>query len=182
MHISDHAVVKDYVYIGGNVVVEERAIVRGHANISDNVYISDKAIIGDSACLRENVTVSGCAFVGGRADCRGKVRIRGDSSILGFTALNGDVIVDGDTTINGIENPIHIKGSAYFMDAYIQYQYDYIVFDNVGTEKGTLTVFKTNSGVINATRGCFFGPIEDFTKLSRRKHDILFYNEYQRLN
>ncbi|KAA6207928.1 hypothetical protein F1968_12110 [Avibacterium paragallinarum] len=58
---------------------------------------------------------------------------------------------------------------------------DIVWFSNVGTEYGTLTVFKTKQGVLWATRGCFSGSVEEFLKKSAEVHDEKTKREYQLL-
>ena len=58
---------------------------------------------------------------------------------------------------------------------------DIVWFSNVGTEYGTLTVFKTKQGVLWVTRGCFSGSVEEFLKKSAEVHDEKNKREYQLL-
>ncbi|MEH8038858.1 hypothetical protein P9109_10855, partial [Gallibacterium anatis] len=58
---------------------------------------------------------------------------------------------------------------------------DIVWFSNVGTEYGTLTVFKTKQGVLWATIGCFSGSVEEFLKKSAEVHDEKTKREYQLL-
>ncbi|SUU97568.1 hypothetical protein [Avibacterium paragallinarum] len=66
-------------------------------------------------------------------------------------------------------------------DAVVCERSDIVWFSNVGTEYGTLTVFKTKQGVLWATRGCFSGSVEEFLKKSAEVHDEKTKREYQLL-
>lgn len=66
-------------------------------------------------------------------------------------------------------------------NAWVCERSDIVWFSNVGTEYGTLTVFKTKQGVLWVTRGCFSGSVEEFLKKSAEVHDEKTKREYQLL-
>ena len=51
----------------------------------------------------------------------------------------------------------------------------------VGSENGTLTVYHTDSGEIEVTRGCFSGSVDEFLSASELKHDDDTHIEYRLL-
>ena len=54
-------------------------------------------------------------------------------------------------------------------------------FSNVGTEYGTLTVFKTKEGKLFASRGCFKGTVDEFLAKSAKVHNERIKREYRLL-
>ena len=58
---------------------------------------------------------------------------------------------------------------------------DLVWFSNVGTEYGTLTVFKTKEGKLFASRGCFKGTVDKFLEKSAEVHDERIKREYRLL-
>ena len=58
---------------------------------------------------------------------------------------------------------------------------DLVWFSNVGTEYGTLTVFKTKEGKLFASRGCFKGTVDKFLAKSAEVHDERIQREYRLL-
>ncbi|MBF1221538.1 MAG: hypothetical protein HXM21_00005 [Haemophilus influenzae] len=58
---------------------------------------------------------------------------------------------------------------------------DLVWFSNVGTEYGTLTVFKTKEGKLFASRGCFKGTVDEFLAKSAKVHNERIKREYRLL-
>ena len=51
----------------------------------------------------------------------------------------------------------------------------------VGTENGTLTVYNTKGNMLEVTRGCFQGTVDEFLAASEKKHDDETHLEYRLL-
>ena len=73
----------------------------------------------------------------------------------------GDAQVSGDTRVSGND--------------------DLVWFSNVGTEQGTLTVYKSKDDSLLATRGCFSRTVDEFLAKSAEVHDERIQREYRLL-
>jgi len=73
----------------------------------------------------------------------------------------GDARVSGDTRVSGND--------------------DLVWFSNVGTEQGTLTVYKSKDDSLLATRGCFSRTVDEFLAKSAKVHNERVKREYQLL-
>ena len=58
---------------------------------------------------------------------------------------------------------------------------DLVWFSNVGTEQGTLTVYKSKDDLLLATRGCFNGTVDEFLAKSAKVHNERIQREYRLL-
>lgn len=58
---------------------------------------------------------------------------------------------------------------------------DLVWFSKVGTEQGTLTVYKSKDGSLLATCGCFSGTVDEFLAKSAKVHDERIKREYRLL-
>ena len=66
-------------------------------------------------------------------------------------------------------------------DALVSGNDDLVWFSNVGTEQGTLTVYKSKDDSLLATRGCFNGTVDEFLAKSAKVHDERIKREYRLL-
>ena len=103
----------------------------------------------------DNLTHTGNAWVYGDARVYGNARVSGDARVY------GDAQVSGDTRVSGND--------------------DLVWFSNVGTEQGTLTVYKSKDDSLLATRGCFSGTVDEFLAKSAKVHNERVKREYQLL-
>ena len=104
----------------------------------------------------------GNAWVWGNAKVYGNAEVWGNAKVGGNAEVYGDARVCGDARVWG--------------DA------DLVWFSNIGSEYGTLTVFKSkNEGEILVTRGCFLGTVEQFLEKSKKVHDDKTRIEYELL-
>lgn len=108
-----------------------------------------------------NLDQSGNAWVYGNAKVCGNARVFDDAEVYGNAKVYGNAEVYGN--------------------AKVCERSEIVWFSNVGTEYGTLTVFKTKQGVLWVTRGCFSGSVEEFLKKSAEVHDEKNKREYQLL-
>ena len=85
----------------------------------------------------------------------------------------------GDARVYG---NAQVYGDAWVSDnARVCSKKDLVWFSNVGTEYGTLTVFKTKEGKLFASRGCFKGTVDEFLAKSAKVHNERVKREYQLL-
>lgn len=80
---------------------------------------------------------------------------------------NGNARVYGDARVYG--------------NAEVCEQRSVIWFSVVGTENGTLTIYKSKDGSLLATRGCFSGTVDEFLAKSAQVHDEKTKREYELL-
>ena len=91
----------------------------------------------------------------------------------------GNAWVYGDAQVYG---NARVYGDALVSDnARVCSKKDLVWFSNVGTEYGTLTVFKTKEGKLFASRGCFKGTVDEFLAKSAKVHHERVKREYQLL-
>ena len=82
-------------------------------------------------------------------------------------AHSGNAWVSGNARVSG--------------DARVSGNDDLVWFSNVGTEQGTLTVYKSKDDSLLATRGCFNGTVDEFLAKSAKVHNERIKREYRLL-
>ena len=132
---------------------------------------SNLSVSGD-AWVYGNAQVSGDAWVSDKARVSGGARVFGDAQVYGNARVYGDAQVSGDAWVS---DNARVYGNARVSD-----NAAIVWFSNVGSENGTLTVFKGENGLI-VTRGCFCGSIDEFLEASNKKHNEKIKREYQLL-
>ena len=115
----------------------------------------------------DNLTHTGNAWVYGDARVYGNARVSGDARVYGDAEVYGDARVYGDAQVSG--------------DTRVSGNDDLVWFSNVGTEQGTLTVYKSKDGSLLATRGCFNGTVDEFLAKSAKVHNERIKREYRLL-
>ena len=103
----------------------------------------------------DNLTHTGNAWVYGNA------RVSGNAWVFGNACVSDDACVSGDARVSGND--------------------DLVWFSNVGTEQGTLTVYKSKDDSLLATRGCFNGTVDEFLAKSAKVHNERIKREYRLL-
>ena len=137
------------------------AWIYGDAQISGNTWISGKAQISGDARIYGDARISDNAWIYGNAQIYGDAQISDNAWIYGNTWVSGDAWIYGDAQIYGdawISGDARISGDAQL-----------IWFSKVGSEEGTLTVFKAEAG-LKVTRGCFLGTDVEFLAAVDIKH------------
>lgn len=142
------AIVSDTARVYGDATVSGNAWVYGSAQVYGKAQVCDNALVLGNALVSDKATVYGAAWVNENAQVFGRATIAGGASIYGNSRVFGDTCVSGDAQISG--------------DAYIASDSDYCVFTHVGSENGILTLYKSQSGPLLATRGCFTGTVDAF--------------------
>lgn len=188
--VCHNAQVFDNAKVSGDATVRDEARVYGSAMVQDNAIISQRArVCGfawvyNSAEVYEQARVFGNAHVGEGAKIHGEAKVAGDVRIFGEARIYGSAEVFGDAWIQdyakiygyiSIHGDVRIGGNADIASPHSIFYASY-----VGTEDGTLTVFKTKNGLV-VTRGCFIGTVEEFLKKSREVHNDKVHNEYKML-
>jgi carbonic anhydrase/acetyltransferase-like protein (isoleucine patch superfamily) len=184
--VADEAKVYGNAQIQGNATVKnhamvwENAIVFGNASVYDDAHVRDDArIYGDAqifgdARIIESAEVYGDAYVSGHVLVEEQARIYGSARLREYVKIGGAANVLNYTQIFG--NAM-IAGAAHLTQAR-----DVVWFSSVGSSGRTLTVYKTNDGTIELTRGCFRGSLEQFEAAVAEEHgDNVFGEEYKAL-
>lgn len=109
----------------------------------------------------DNLAHSGNAWVFGNAEVFGNACVSDDAWVSGNARVYGNARVSGDALVSGND--------------------DLVWFSNVGTEQGTLTVYKSKDGSLLATRGCFNGTVDEFLAKSAKVHNERIKREYRLL-
>lgn len=151
----------EWVVIEGNAVVTGFAKVYGRATLDDKVFICEHAEVFGNAKMFGNAQASGNAKIYGNARIFGNSRVKEYAKIYGNSVLKSDVQVKGKSKIKHA----HIHIGEFNNTARIKGSEDYIYIERIGSEAGTLTAFKTKTG-IRIIRGCFEGTLEEF------KHEV----------
>jgi len=166
-----------YSKLTGNACINRSAKLYDYAIVSYSAIVTDNAIVGSFGQIFDTVTLHGNSMVTGKSVVRSDsklfdtARIDGESYVLGCVIAGGSVILNGNIC-NGI-----IKGNAYITSSK-----DFICISNIGSEFGTLTAYRTASGGISCTRGCFEGTLDQFEKAVLLKHQgNHFGKEYEKI-
>lgn len=142
----------------GNCLVLREAMVFGEAKVSDNAFVAGRAMI------------YGGSHVGGSARFGDDARCFACASVIGHTCVRGDAQILGTAHLSGSAN---IKSGGYIQD-----ERDVLVIEPIGSEDGTLTIYRTRDGM-RVTRGCFEGTPEQFCRAVLNNHgDNIFAQEY----
>ena len=100
-------------------------------------------------------------------------------SLGGYIEKEDNLAHSGNAWVYG---NAQVYGDARVSDnARVYSKKDLVWFSNVGTEYGTLTVFKTKEGKLFASRGCFKGTVDKFLAKSAEVHDERIKREYRLL-
>lgn len=158
---EDNCWVYDKARVFDNARVFNDARVQDNALIWGNALVFNNALVCDDAHVREDAQIFGDARVCDDAVVFGNARIHGDANI------NGNAFVDGNAVLDG--------------HASVSKKLDFVVFSNVGSQSGTLTVYKGKDRNLLATRGCFVGTVEEFLAKSKREHNEKIHREYKLL-
>ena len=141
--------------LGGYIEKEDNLAHSGNAWVSDNAWVSGNARVYGDARVYGNAWVSDNAWVSGNA------RVYGDARVYGNAWVSDNAWVSGNARVFGDD--------------------DLVLFSKVGTEQGTLTVYKSKDGSLLATRGCFSGTVDEFLAKSAEVHNERIQREYQLL-
>lgn len=153
-----------------NLSHKGNAWVDGNAQVSGSAWVFGDARVFGSAWVSGGVWVSGSAWVFGGALVSGSARVFGDARVSGRAWVSGNALVSGSARVSGnaqVFGGAWVKGTAE-----VRQSTDIFTASNVGTENGTLTVYRTQDG-IEVARGCFSGTVEEFLAQSEQTHACL---------
>ena len=139
----------------------------GYIEKEDNLAHSGNAWVYGDALVSDNAQVYGDAQVYGNARVYGNALVSDNAQVYGDARVYGNARVYGDALVSDNDRVCSKK--------------DLVWFSNVGTEYGTLTVFKTKEGKLFASRGCFKGTVDEFLAKSAKVHDERIKREYRLL-
>ena len=115
----------------------------------------------------DNLAHTGDAWVYGNARVYGDAQMYDNAQVYGNAHVYGNAWVSGNARVSG--------------NAWVSDNDDLIWFSKVGTEQGTLTVYKSKDGLLLATRGCFSGTVDEFLAKSAKVHNERIQREYRLL-
>ena len=165
--------------LGGYIEKEDNLAHTGNAWVSGNARVSDNARVSGNARVHGNAWVSGDAWVYGNAWVSRDAQVYGDARVSDNARVSGNAWVSGDARVHG---NAWVSGDArVYGDAEVYGDDDLVWFSNVGTEQGTLTVYKSKDGSLLAARGCFSGTVDEFLAKSAEVHNERIQREYRLL-
>ena len=127
----------------------------------------------------DNLAHTGNAWVSGNARVSSDAQVYGDARVSDNARVSGNAWVSGDARVHG---NAWVSGDArVYGDAEVYGDDDLVWFSNVGTEQGTLTVYKSKDGSLLAARGCFSGTVDEFLAKSAEVHNERIQREYRLL-
>jgi carbonic anhydrase/acetyltransferase-like protein (isoleucine patch superfamily) len=170
--VVDNAVVRGTATISDSAVISGYATVSGQAQVYGHAQISDHSAVLRQATVCDNARVSGHAIVIGTARVQGNASVSEGASVLHSAFVSGEACISGDAIVKGVST---VEGKAL-----VSRRSDIFSATGVGTQNGTLTVYKTTEG-IGVTRGCFSGTVDEFLTKSKAEHSDVIHREYQML-
>ena len=97
-------------------------------------------------------------------------------SLGGYIEKEDNLAHTGNAWVSG---NARVSGNAQVSsNARVYSDKDLVWFSKVGTEQGTLTVYKSKDGSLLATRGCFSGTVDEFLAKSAKVHNDRIKREY----
>ena len=151
--------------LGGYVEKEENlsqsgnAWVYGNALVCDDAWVSNNAQVYGSARVYGNALVCDDAWVSNNAQVYGSARVSGNASVC------DDAWVSGNARVSG--------------NAWICSNADYICLKGFGSHNRSTTMFRTKSGNICVSCGCFSGTLQEFESKVKETHgNNKFAREY----
>lgn len=126
------------------------ACVFEHAWVFENACIFGHAYVSGNAWVFDTARVSGHAQVGGRAHVMGNARVEGEAQVAGNAQVFGEA---------------HVAGQAQ-----IDRTADWRIVGPVGSRDAWLTGYRTRTGEIEATTGCFRGSLDDLLAAAQETH------------
>ena len=139
--------------LGGYIEKEENLSQYGNAWVSGDAWVSDNALVSDNAWVYDDTLVSGDALVYGNAHVSDNAWVRGNARVSDNALVSGNARVYGDA--------------------------DYICLKGFGSHNRNTTMFRTKSGNICVSCGCFSGTLQEFESKVKETHgNNKFAREY----
>jgi carbonic anhydrase/acetyltransferase-like protein (isoleucine patch superfamily) len=175
----------------GNCWVESGASVRGKAKVYGDAEIQGRAQVYGDASIYDHAVVDDNAKVFGRAKVYGGGSVSGRSEVYGFAQVSGSALVSASSEVFGyahisgnadvigslVYGNVHLEGQSTVYTADLGTQRDVLQFIGVGSNQGTLCAYRTASGKVSLTRGCFEGSIDQFKSEVKNTHDDSKYGQ-----
>ena len=127
-----------------------------------------KTLYRIKALIDFGVVVAGS--LGGYIEKEDNLAHTGNAWVYGNAWVSSDAQVSGNARVYG--NALVSSNARVYSDK------DLVWFSKVGTEQGTLTVYKSKDGSLLATRGCFSGTVDEFLAKSAKVHNDRIKREY----
>ena len=138
--------------------------IRALVSVGSFVSVGD---LGGYVESEKNLSHEGNAWVSGNARVYGDAWVYGDAQVSGDAWVYGDAWVSGNARVYGYAR---ISGNAWVSgDSHVSGDDCIVWFSNVGSENGTLTVCKSESGLF-VSRGCFSGTCSEFMSAVEARH------------
>ena len=138
-------------------------------NLSGDAWVYGNARVSGNAQVCGDAWVYGNAWVSGNAQVSGDARVCGDARVYGNAQVCGDAWVYGNAWVSG--------NAQVCGDAWVSNDNEHCGFDCFGSANRHTHSYKTKSGKIEITCGCFRGSIEEFEKQIKETHRG---NEFER--
>ena len=163
--------------LGGFIESEQNLSHEGNAWVCEDALVFGDAMVCGDALVCDNARVFGNALVFGDAEVFGYARVSGDAKVFDNARVSGDAQVSGNARVSG---DAQVSGNAWVEgDALISTTRDYLIVGPLGSRDGCTTFYKTASGGISVTCGCFYGTIDEFQSAVQKEHgDNRYAKEY----
>ena len=166
--ISGNALVRGNARVVDNAKVCNNAHVSGDALVSDNTHVSGDALVSGDAWIYSSAQVSGSARVSGNAHVSGNAWISDSAQVSGYARVCGCAFISGDARVS---DGVLVSGNAKILkDANIRELSDYMTIGPMGSRNDYTTFYKTKTGEIMVSCGCFNGTIDEFIKAVNTTH------------
>lgn len=164
----------DWGWVGGKAKVFDNARICGDGFVYGNGQVYDNARVFGSGLVYNNARLCGDALVRDNGRVHGSARVCDHGRVSGSGRVYGNAIVYGNGHVYGdgcILDRAEISGHTCVSgNGYVKNDDDIIVFNSVGSMRGTLTAHRQKNGSVILVRGCFTGSIEEFLAESAETH------------
>ncbi|MFR4026916.1 MAG: hypothetical protein ACLTZY_15955 [Alistipes indistinctus] len=156
--------------------------VYGDAWVSGDARLCGDAQVYGNAQMYGDARVSGDAWVSGDAQVYGNAQVSGDARVYGNAQVYGDARMYGDAQVYGdarVYGNAQVYGNAFRCPAMLSVSNnnEHCGFDCFGSVNRHTHAYKTQSGKVEITCGCFRGSIEEFDRQVKKTHQG---NEFER--
>ena len=143
----------------------------GNALVCDDAWVSNNAQVYGSARVSGNAWVYGSARVSGNALVCDDAWVSNNAQVYGSARVSGNASVCDDAWVSG---NARVSGNAWICS-----NADYICLKGFGSHNRSTTMFRTKSGNICVSCGCFSGTLQEFESKVKETHgNNKFAREY----
>ena len=176
-------------WVYGNALVCDDAWVSNNAQVYGSARVSGNAWVYGSARVYGNALVCDDAWVSNNAQVYGSARVSGNASVCDDALVCDDAWVSGNASLYGnaqVSDNARVYGNALVCDdawvsgnARICSNADYICLKGFDSHNRSTTMFRTKSGNICVSCGCFSGTLQEFESKVKETHgNNKFAREY----